>query len=112
MGLIECPHCRGWVSDKAIKCVHCGVALKPTGQNICSECGASLHGGEPICMHCGCPINTDVITDLITKPQLPNTEDYQKHRSPSAKFMITEFLKMILMMRCVIYMRILILTRK
>lgn len=88
MGLIECPHCRGLVSDKAIKCVHCGVALKPTRQNICFECGAPLHGGEPTCAHCGCPIDTDAMTDLITKPQLPNTGDNQKRRGSSAKFML------------------------
>ena len=36
--MIECPNCGEQVSDKAKKCVHCGVILIPEEKRYCQEC--------------------------------------------------------------------------
>jgi len=42
MALIECPECKGQVSDKAEACPHCGAPVQNKQQNpelICEDCG-------------------------------------------------------------------------
>ena len=56
MAMIECPSCGGQISDKARKCVHCGIRFKAEEKRICEECGAALEDGSAICSVCGCPI--------------------------------------------------------
>lgn len=38
MAMMECPNCGEQVSDKAKKCVHCGVILIPEEKRYCQEC--------------------------------------------------------------------------
>ena len=56
MAMIQCPNCGQQISDKAEKCVHCGMILKQENPKICSECGAILESGATICPNCGCPV--------------------------------------------------------
>ena len=56
MAMITCPNCGEQISDKAKKCVHCGIEF-PEKKTIlvCSECGTELEEGTTICPKCGCP---------------------------------------------------------
>lgn len=62
MAMIECPNCRRQISDKAPKCVHCGIAFVAEEKILCAECGAELQEGLAICSVCGCPVETDSCT--------------------------------------------------
>ena len=45
MAMITCPNCGEQVSDKAKKCVNCGMVLIQEEKKLCSECGAELEAG-------------------------------------------------------------------
>ena len=51
MAIILCPGCKEQVSDRATKCVHCGMVLL-------NECGSELEEGTAVCSNCGCPFDT------------------------------------------------------
>lgn len=55
MAMITCPNCGEQVSDKAKKCVHCGVELILINKKQCSECGTYFEGNATECPKCGCP---------------------------------------------------------
>lgn len=57
MAMIECPVCKGLISDKAKKCVHCDTLLIP--KERCRECNAALEENMITCPKCGCPVNGD-----------------------------------------------------
>lgn len=57
MAMIKCPKCDKEISDKAVKCVHCGQELIEKTNFFCNECGTEIKGNEDICSKCGCPID-------------------------------------------------------
>ncbi|MCM1111645.1 MAG: zinc ribbon domain-containing protein [Muribaculum sp.] len=62
MAIIECPCCKGQISDRAQRCVHCGTVFLPKElytERICAECGAALASGTTVCPQCGCPADAD-----------------------------------------------------
>lgn len=67
MALVECPNCKGQISDKAGRCVHCGIIFIPEEKKICEECGAEICEGNSICLNCGCPVKIadDVKPDMV-----------------------------------------------
>lgn len=58
MALIFCPECGEQISEKAVKCIHCGAVLKeePKLEKKCLECGEILDDIATTCPHCGCPV--------------------------------------------------------
>lgn len=64
MALIQCPECGQEISDKAKKCIHCGIVFveeKTVNEEIkCIECGMVLAETDEICPNCGCPIERKV----------------------------------------------------
>ena len=67
MAMMECPNCGEQVSDKAKKCVHCGVILIPEEKRYCQECGAELETEADVCPKCGCPVEN--VKESETAPQ-------------------------------------------
>ena len=59
MAMIQCPQCGGTISDKAVKCIHCGLVLKEESKKFCPECGAEISPGATICDKCGCPVEPE-----------------------------------------------------
>ena len=53
MALIQCPNCGESISDKAIKCVHCGYDLVHCEKHYCVECGEELDPEASVCPKCG-----------------------------------------------------------
>lgn len=51
MALINCKNCGKEISDKAIKCIHCGFEPKEIIKNVCKECGKEID--DNICKNCG-----------------------------------------------------------
>lgn len=58
MALINCPQCGRQISDKATRCIHCGIDLKSTWiqTKICAECGNENSVDATECIYCGCPL--------------------------------------------------------
>lgn len=69
MAMIICPNCGEQVSDKAKKCVHCGVVLIEEEKKKCAECGAELEEESTECPNCGCPVDKTNALDEQEKPQ-------------------------------------------
>ena len=69
MAMIICPNCGKQVSDKAKKCVHCGMVLIQEEKKKCAECGAELEEGATECPNCGCPVEELNASDKHEKPQ-------------------------------------------
>lgn len=62
MALISCPGCGKMISEKAVKCVNCGYALKEENEVVernCKECGAILSDDATNCSNCGCPVGDE-----------------------------------------------------
>lgn len=59
--MINCPECGQEISDKAIKCIHCGKVLveEVAPKKFCRECGKEVDIEAIECPYCGCPINAD-----------------------------------------------------
>lgn len=76
MALISCPYCGEQVSEKAEKCVHCGMVLKEETivERTCAECGTILSEEDESCPHCGCPV------------EKPKPEEPQKVEVTNFKF--------------------------
>lgn len=66
MALIFCSECGQQISEKAVKCIHCGTVLKeePEREKNCLECGGILSDADTICPQCGCPVNLEEGTTL------------------------------------------------
>ena len=60
MAMISCPGCGEQISDKAKKCIHCGMVLAEEPKKICAECGTELEDGATECPKCGCPVEEAV----------------------------------------------------
>ena len=61
--MVTCPNCGEKISDKARKCVHCGIELIPEEKKYCPECGEELEEGMEGCPICGCPIENNELPD-------------------------------------------------
>lgn len=69
MARIACPNCGDQVSDRAKKCVHCGIVLIQEEKKRCAECGAELEEKATECLKCGCPVDEMNVADVQEKPQ-------------------------------------------
>lgn len=58
MAIIQCPECGKEISDKAKKCVHCGIILaeEVLPKKFCSDCGKEVPIDAAECSYCGCPV--------------------------------------------------------
>ncbi|MGM9874855.1 MAG: zinc ribbon domain-containing protein [Bacilli bacterium] len=56
MALIKCAECGKEISDKATTCIHCGCPIEK--ELICNECGNKLNKNDKVCKCCGCPIKS------------------------------------------------------
>ena len=59
MAIIKCPECGQDISDKAMKCIHCGKIFNEELKKKelkCTECGEVLSETDKVCKNCGCPI--------------------------------------------------------
>lgn len=60
MAIIKCPECGNQISDKAKKCIHCGITFTDitteTNELICNECGNPIPKTLKECPNCGCPV--------------------------------------------------------
>lgn len=65
MAMVTCPNCGEKISDKARKCVHCGIELIPEEKKYCPECGEELEEGMEGCPICGCPIENNELPDNV-----------------------------------------------
>lgn len=54
MALIKCSECGKEISDKAKQCIHCGCPIE--NELICVECGKKVTKDDDVCKNCGCPI--------------------------------------------------------
>lgn len=54
MALIKCPECKKEISDRAQSCIHCGCPIEK--ELICNECGKKINKDDRVCKNCGCPI--------------------------------------------------------
>lgn len=78
MAMIECPCCKGQISDRAEQCVHCGTLFIPRKSKRCVECGNELESGAAMCPKCGCPVTAGSGTIMSEpSPQLARTTDRQ-----------------------------------
>lgn len=50
-----CKNCGNQIDDKAVICIHCGVATG-TGTAYCPNCGAAAAPGAVACVKCGCAL--------------------------------------------------------
>ena len=69
MAMISCPGCGEQISDKAKKCIHCGMVLAEEPKKICAECGTELEDGATECPKCGCPVEEAVSEKKEQTPQ-------------------------------------------
>ena len=54
MALIKCVDCGKEISDTSKVCIHCGCPVEK--ELICNECGKKLDIKEKVCKNCGCKI--------------------------------------------------------
>lgn len=65
MAMIRCPKC-GWeVSDKATRCVRCGMTLIEQPMKFCAECGRRIPINAQECRFCGCPVESEDDEDSL-----------------------------------------------
>lgn len=67
MALIKCKECNKDISDKATICVHCGCPIEK--ELICIECGNKIDKSDNICKNCGCPINDEKNNQTTNKKE-------------------------------------------
>ncbi len=65
MAMIQCPQCGESISEKAPKCVHCGLTLTEEPKKICLECREELENGVLVCPKCGCPIEQEIAAESV-----------------------------------------------
>lgn len=65
MALIKCPECKKEVSDKSQNCIHCGCPIEK--ELICNECDKKINKDDKVCKNCGCPIE-----EKKEKKKIPN----------------------------------------
>ncbi len=74
MAMIVCPNCGQPISEKAEKCVHCGMDLVSVERKHCAECGAELEAGAVVCSKCGCPVGGREQEGASETPQSANAD--------------------------------------
>lgn len=65
MAMIQCPQCGESISEKAPKCIHCGLILTEEPKKTCPECGEELENGVLVCPKCGCPIEQENTAEAV-----------------------------------------------
>ena len=109
MALISCPECGKSVSDRALKCIHCGYDLqnkdevndnrsirsssgKASKRLVCEICeGTNLikEDGAFICQGCGCRYSIEEAKKLMVDIQQDETESVPSNESPKLKNLYT-----------------------
>ena len=87
MALINCPFCGKKISEKAVRCPHCGIDfnlwskedMDNAAKRNCEECGASLIKGMESCPQCGWPIPDSFFESVDI-----NSTDINKEKADSA----------------------------
>lgn len=77
MEIIECPNCKGTISDKANSCVHCGYPFKAEKGNVCIKCGAELERDDDFCHNCG------HLTELSSQSKTPQEKIIKESGKPT-----------------------------
>ncbi len=85
MAIIECLNCRGQISDRARKCVHCGTVFRTEEKKLCAECGMELEDGAAMCFRCGCPAGADSRVMMPVAPRQMGTSS-SKERGNGIKW--------------------------
>lgn len=67
MSLIKCKECKKEISNKATVCIHCGCPVEK--ELICIECGNKLDKNDNICKNCGCPVNDEKNNQTTNKKE-------------------------------------------
>lgn len=68
MALCKCPSCEQMISDKAIKCPHCGYENKP--QIFCPECNSPVEISDSECPHCGFALKKQIKLSSLKPPKI------------------------------------------
>ena len=80
MAIIKCPNCNEDISDKSIKCVHCGEIINKETKIVCPECGNEVKKNHKTCSNCGCPIEKNITPQQVevTKVKIMNNLSKRK----------------------------------
>lgn len=54
MSLIKCVDCGKEISDTSRSCIHCGSPIEK--EVVCKECGKKVLGNNKVCKNCGCSL--------------------------------------------------------
>lgn len=84
MALICCPGCGKEISERSIKCIHCGYILSPEPvqeERKCVECGAILSEDAEICPNCGCPVQNQEIAKEVQKVEVQSIKFSKKMKT-------------------------------
>lgn len=65
MALIKCPECKKEISDKSQSCIHCGCPIEK--ELVCNECGKKINKDDTICKNCGYPIERKSPKNIFSK---------------------------------------------
>lgn len=97
MAIMQCPNCRGQISDRARKCVHCGTVFTSGKKELCAECGVELEDGEAMCFHCGCPVGASSRVTPVDFRQMSATGSNKVNRGTKRIIMAVAVLVIVLM---------------
>ena len=68
MALIKCSECKEEISDKALKCPHCGCPNNPKVK--CPECNTDIDKNASTCSNCGYLLKNNKVTNQNNKSKI------------------------------------------
>lgn len=68
MALIKCSECKEEISDKALKCPHCGCPNNPKVK--CPECNTDIDKNASTCPNCGYLLKNNKVTNQNNKSKI------------------------------------------